>query len=598
MRHSLFFKLFLGFFLIIFLLSSSIMFFSLRSIRSHYLDTLAQSLENLGTSLMPQIAAYLDESRIKELDSWVKDLKARLNTRITVIDENGTVLADSDEDPAVMVNHKFRPEIASAYTGALGRSLRYSNTVKADMLYIGLPMVRGGGITYVFRLSLYVEDINSLLSDLVHIMWRSILGITILALIGAFFFSRHISRPVKEMSRASRQVAAGDFGTRIFVKNRDELGELARSFNFMTERNEAMFSELSRQKEELNSILTSIDECIVALDSEGRVLFSNQSFRDLVANQDVKNKYYWEVVRKELFSELIKNIQADHQSHSQEIAFDEKTYLCHGVYLESRQEVVVTFYDLTKIRNVEQIKKDFVDNVSHELRTPLAAIKGFAETMEEALEGENLKYLNIIKRNTERLINIVQDLLSLSELEEKEILLQKEEVDIKVLVENVLAIFKDTAEKKGVELKLLAEQDLPKVKGDPFKLEQMFNNLIDNAVKYTETGTISIRLKKEGKELLAEVKDTGIGIPESQQSRIFERFYVVDKSRSKTVGGTGLGLSIVKHIAQLHNAEVSVQSSPGIGTTFSIRFASRIRYRSEKTALPCCYHLNRKLTKI
>jgi two-component system phosphate regulon sensor histidine kinase PhoR len=370
-------------------------------------------------------------------------------------------------------------------------------------------------------------------------------------------------------------VAAGDFSTRIFVRNRDELGELARSFNLMTARIETLFTELSRQKEELNSIISSIDECILALDAEGRVLFSNQSLRDLVNNQDVEGKFFWEAVRKEPFIELVKRSQANHQDHSLEIDFDGKTYLCQCVYLESRREMVVTFYDLTRIKNVEQIKKDFVDNVSHELRTPLAAIKGYVETMEDGVDGENRHYLEIIKRNTDRLVNIVQDLLVLSELEEREIALQKEEVEIRPLLENVLMIFKDAAQKKRLSLELEAGEKLPRIMGDPFKLEQMFINLVDNAVKYTETGEVRVTAKEDGDSLLIEVRDTGIGIPEKQRSRIFERFYVVDKSRSKSVGGTGLGLSIVKHIAQLHDAEISAQSTDGEGTTFSIRFPAR-----------------------
>jgi two-component system phosphate regulon sensor histidine kinase PhoR len=572
MRLSLFSKLFVGIFLIIFLLTLLMTIFSLRSIRHHYQDTLAQSLENLGTSLKPHVAAYLDELRFAEMDAWAKDLGERIQTRITVIDEEGVVLADSDEDPAAMVNHRFRPEIAVAYTGSVGRSLRFSNTVKAYMLYIGLPLERGNGRTDVLRLSLYVEDIDSLLADLVHIMWRSVLVISLLALAGAFFFARRISRPVKEMSRASRSVAAGDFSPRIFVKNRDELGELARSFNFMTQRIEALFAELSRQKEELDSILSSIDECIVALDVEGRVLFSNQRFKDLVGNQEVKNKYFWEVARKEAFVDLVKKTQEDHQGHSLEIAFNGKTYLCQTVYLEARKEMVATFYDLTRIKHIEQIKKDFVDNVSHELRTPLAAIKGFVETMEEGLEGENRNYLEIIKRNTDRLILIVQDLLTLSELEEKDIELQKRDVDLKVLIENIITIFRDTVAGKGVGMELTVGAEETHVRGDPFKLEQMFVNLIDNAVKYTESGEISMDIMKENGELVVKIRDTGIGIPGEQLSRIFERFYVVDKSRSKSVGGTGLGLSIVKHIAQLHDADISVESSEGEGSTFTIRF--------------------------
>jgi two-component system phosphate regulon sensor histidine kinase PhoR len=506
------------------------------------------------------------------MDAWAKDLGERIQTRITVIDEEGVVLADSDEEPEAMVNHRFRPEIAVAYTGTVGRSLRFSNTVKAHMLYIGLPLERGDGTTAVLRLSLYVEDIDALLSDLVRIIWQSVLVISFLALTGAILFARHISRPVTEMSQASRAVAAGDFSPRIFVKNRDELGELAKSFNFMTQRIEALFSELSRQKDELDSILSSIDECIVALDAEGRVLFSNQRFRDLVDNQDVKNKYFWEVARKETFVDLVKKTQEDLQGHSREIVFSSKTYLCQTVYLESRKEMVATFYDLTRIKHIEQIKKDFVDNVSHELRTPLAAIKGFVETMEDEVEGECLNYLEIIKRNTDRLILIVQDLLALSELEERDIELQKKGVDLKLLIGNIITIFRDTAAGKGVSLELTVDTENAEVQGDPFKLEQMFINLIDNAVKYTESGRIDVDVRKDSDALVIEIQDTGIGIPEDQRSRIFERFYVVDKSRSKSVGGTGLGLSIVKHIAQLHGAELSVESSEGEGSKFTIRF--------------------------
>jgi two-component system phosphate regulon sensor histidine kinase PhoR len=215
MRRSLFFKLFLGFFLIISFFAFLILYSSLKSIRTHYLDTLAQSLEHLATSLKPQVAAYLDESRFVEMDVWAKDLGQRIKTRITVIDEEGVVLADSDEDTSAMVNHRFRPEIAEAYKGRVGRSLRFSNTVKADMLYIGIPMERTSGVVEVLRVSLYVKDIDRLLSALALIMWRTALGITLLAFIVAFLFARHISRPVKEMSRASRSVAGGDFSTRI-----------------------------------------------------------------------------------------------------------------------------------------------------------------------------------------------------------------------------------------------------------------------------------------------------------------------------------------------------------------------------------------------
>ncbi len=219
---------------------------------------------------------------------------------------------------------------------------------------------------------------------------------------------------------------------------------------------------------------------------------------------------------------------------------------------------------------MEKIKRDFVVNVSHELRTPLAAIKGFAETLEEEV-GENAKtYAGVIKRNTDRLINIVQDLLLLSELEEKGSKPESEEVNLKQLADNVIRIFKSRLTEKGLDFHLRVEDGLPAVKGDSFKLEQMLINLLDNSIKYTEKGKIVLALKQKEGNVEIIVEDTGIGIPQEHLMRIFERFYVVDKSRSKKFGGTGLGLSIVKHIVLSHKGTIAVESSLAKGTRFTI----------------------------
>jgi len=227
-------------------------------------------------------------------------------------------------------------------------------------------------------------------------------------------------------------------------------------------------------------------------------------------------------------------------------------------------------YDITDLKNLERLKKDFVANISHELRTPLTAIKGFVETLEEEEEIKNVQYLEIIKRHTDRLMNIVNDLLILSELEQTEKALVTEDVNLVSLAENILKVFEHRAKEKGIELKLGAAKDLKTVRADPFKLEQMLINLLDNAIKYTEKGEVLISLSQDDGKSIIEIKDTGIGIPASNLPRIFERFYVVDKSRSKKLGGTGLGLSIVKHIVLLHGGIIDVESSQGIGTKFTI----------------------------
>jgi two-component system phosphate regulon sensor histidine kinase PhoR len=575
MKHSIFVKIFSGFILIIVGLAALFLFFSFRATRSFYLDSSASYLEKLGSSLKFNVMPFIERDEFEELDVFVKKIGKDIETRITIIDPDGVVLADSEEDPRTMVNHRFRPEITKAYTGTIGRSLRFSNTVKANMLYIGLPLKKDEQIIGVLRISLFVRDINNLLASMRSDILPSVILITFISLLGAFLISRSLSKATKELSAASIQVAAGNFDTKVYLKRRDELGQLAERFNHMTGQVHTLVSELKAQKEELKSIISSIDEGIIALDNEGKILLSNPSFWEIVKSDNAEGKYYWEVVRKSDFNEFIKKTQDEKKNRSRELEFGARTFLCSATYLSSREEIVVTFYDLTKIKDVERIKKDFIVNVSHELRTPLTAIKGYVETLSEEMdEGEN-HYLKIIERNTDRLINIVNDLLTLSEVEEKEQKPELEDVDLQKVMENVLKIFEQRIAEKNLSLVLDIEKGLPPIKGDTFKLEQMFINLIDNAVKYTDEGRIGVELKgKEGK-VIAVVQDTGIGIPQKDIGRIFERFYVVDKSRSRSQGGTGLGLSIVKHIAQLHSGDMHVESTERHGTKFTLKFPLR-----------------------
>jgi len=570
MNRSIFIKIFGGYLLIIITLTVLVSLLSYKAIKDFHLDTLSRDLTHLGSSLRIKVLSYLEDQRFGEMDSFVKEFGKDINTRITVVNKEGIVLADSDEDPKSMVNHRFRPEIASALDGEIGESLRFSNTVKEDMLYVGLPIEREGEIAGVLRVSLYLKDINLFLSRLRSTIFQIVLLITALAMAGALFFTFAFSRPIKELTLASKRIASGDFDTRVFLKSRDELRELATSFNFMTEKIQNLFTELSRQKEELASIIRSIEEGLLALGQDGKILLSNESFNRIIRSDSVEGKYYWEAVRKPEFIELIKKVQEEKKNYAEELLFDGKTYLCSAALLPSREEIVVTLHDITKIRELEKIKKDFVVNVSHELRTPLTAIKGYVETLEEEVNEKAGDYLKIIKKHTDRLILIVKDLLLLSELEEKETKLEPEKVDVRSLIENVLAIFEQQLKEKKLKTEIKVVNKIPLIKGDPFKLEQMFLNIIDNAVKYTKRGKITISLKKEDKDLAVEIEDTGIGIPDEHLSRVFERFYVVDKSRSRSLGGTGLGLSIVKHIALLHNGKVNVESAPGKGTKFKI----------------------------
>jgi len=396
-------------------------------------------------------------------------------------------------------------------------------------------------------------------------------GITLLILLVAvILFSRSVSKPVREFVSISRRVAGGDFEAKISRRHRGELGDFARSFNSMVDDLKAMFLAVERRTEELDSVLSSIQDGLIVIDAKDAIVMSNEAFRKIVQGKEIAGRFYWEAVRSSGFAELVKSVRESRTSGTGGVRLEGREFQCTLCFIRSQDRLVVTFHDLTEVRDIERMKKDFVLNVSHELRTPLTAIKGFAETLEGRLAGEDKGFAGIIRRNTDRLIRLVQDLLALSRLEEKGIPTDFEEVEVRALADNVVAIFGPQAAAKAVELDLKVEAGLLPIRGDAFQLEQMLVNLVDNAVKYTDKGKIDIVLAHRGKECVIEVRDTGIGIPEDHLPHIFERFYVADPSRSRKLGGTGLGLSIVKHVVLLHQGRIEVRSRPGEGTTFTV----------------------------
>lgn len=572
MKKTIFTKLFFAFLFIISLLSTLILLYTFNTIRSHYIQNLTNNLQNIGTALLLKVSPLFGESRFDELDGLVKQLGSRIETRITVIDREGIVVADSEEDPAMMENHKFRPEVLQVLQGEVGTSLRFSTTVREEMLYVALPVERQGETGAVLRVSLFLRDINRLLGSLTRNILYCALIIALVSLLGAFVFSRDLSKPIHELNVASHRLAAGDFTARVFLRNRDgELKDLGDSFNAMVEKIRELFTELSLKKDQLNSIISSIQEGLLVFDKNGTIVLSNESFKKIIQESAIEGKYYWEVVRVPQFGELIKKVTEEGKSYvAEELQLQDKFFICSVTFLGFREETVVILYDITEMKHVEKIKKDFVVNVSHELRTPLTAIKGFVETLEESVDEENRHYVDIIRRNTDRLVNIVKDLLVLSELEERGTTLELEAVDLGEMVERIARLFDSRMKEKHIRQLVEIEEAIPPVRVDTFKLEQALINLIDNAVKYTEQGTIAILVKAKDNRVMIEIRDTGIGIPEEHIPRIFERFYVVDKSRSKRLGGTGLGLSIVKHIVLLHNGTMQVTSTPSQGTVFSI----------------------------
>lgn len=568
MKKTIFFKLFSSIFLLIVLLSGLIFVFSINTVKHHYINTFTYELKNLTDVLSPTVTPLVESGNLTDLNDLVKKIGKRINTRITVIAPDGKVLADSKENADSMENHRGRPEIREAIATGFGKSVRYSTTEMEEMLYVAIPMKSNGKLIGVLRTSLFLRDIDTLLNSLRNRLLYSIVIITLLSLLVAFMISKNISSPIKELAEASKNLANGDFSTHLRLIRNDELGELAESFNIMSEKLKSVFDELTSKKEEFKSIISSLSEGLMVIDKTGKIILCNDSFKKIVSANPL-DKFYWEILREPVLLNSIEKEIGESRHIADEIELNGKKYLFSFSSVPETEELIVILHDITKFKNLEKIKKDFIANVSHELRTPLTAIKGYLETMEDEEGTEYKRYLDIVQRHTDRLINIVNDLLQLSELEQKGIIGNLEKIDLKDTVENVFRIFKQKAEKKNIRL-ILDTPDSVFFYGDPFKLEQMFVNLIDNAIKYTESGNVTVSLNIRDKRVIINVSDTGIGIPERHLDRIFERFYVVDKSRSRRGGGTGLGLSIVKHIVLLHNGKIKVWSKRGKGTTFTI----------------------------
>jgi len=570
MKKSIFFKIFSGYLIISLVLTTAVLLFSFNTIKKSYKQTTAESLVNLGITLKLQVIPVLEENKTDELDSMIKQLGRNINRRITIIGTSGEVLADSEENPRLMENHKTRPEIANALEGVTGISTRYSSTVKQEMLYVALPIEKEENIKGVLRISIYLSELNNLMKTLRIKILQIAIIIVIVSIIGSLLFSRSLSNPIRELVCASQKVAEGDFDTKIFLKKEDELKELADGFNYMTSEIKNLFSEISSQKEGINRIISSIQEGLFVLDKNDKIVLSNENFKKIVGNNVIEEKFYWEILRESQISNLINKVRNEKKNIIERINLNGKTFLCSVTFIESKEEIVLVLHDITEIHDLEKIKKDIVVNISHELKTPLTAIKGFTETLEEEGDVKNKRFLEIIKRHTDRLDHIIHDLLVLSELEDKEEKLEPEEVNLKNLVENIVTIFADKLNKKNLKLNLHVENSLPDVFMDPFRIEQMFINLIDNAIKYSEKGEITISMNLSDSYLRIEIEDQGIGIPEEHLDRIFERFYVVNKARSRQLGGTGLGLSIVKHIVLLHNGKIDIESNPDSGTKFTV----------------------------
>ncbi len=518
------------------------------------------------------------------------DLGAKSATRITVIAADGTVLGDSKENPKRMDNHSDRPEIREALSGRTGTSTRYSYTLKQNMMYVAVPLEPDRKAAGVVRASIPVSSVDVALRSM---NIKIAIGGLLIALVSAIVclaVSRRISRPLEEMRRGADRFAAGELGHRMAVPASLEIGSLAEAMNQMARRLDERMRTVIKQRNEQEAVLASMVEGVLAVDVDERVINMNQAAGTMLGVDPAVaiGKTIHEVVRNAGLHRFVSKALAGEGPIEDDFYLgdtESRLIQAHGTALrdtqtdgagrDERRGALVVLNDITRLHQLENVRREFVANVSHELKTPITSIKGSVETLLDGIEGEGFdarRFLEIIRRHTDRLNAIIDDLLSLSRIEQEEKVgvFELARSGVRALLESAVRLCGARAAEKKVALVVDCDDHLEAMMEPPL-LEQAVVNLVDNGIKYSaEGGTVRIG-GTAGKDVVTiTVRDEGCGIAEEHLPRLFERFYRVDKARSRKLGGTGLGLSIAKHIVSIHGGCLSVTSKQGKGSVFTI----------------------------
>ena len=556
------------------------------SFRRFYYNQKRNELNRLAHVTSEQIVPMIQTAEPAQVDRLCKKLGQAGDgvTRITVISLSGKVLGDSHKDPAIMEDHSDRPEIIDALAKGSGSSLRLSETVGKKMMYAAIPVQRQGKVIAVIRTSIAATDIDLALRDIyIKMFWGGII-IAAFAAGLSYLISRRISQPIVKMKQIAQCFADGELSLRVPVPPSSELRDLAKALNEMAEQLYDRILIITRQRNELEAILSSMMEGVIAVDARGHIVSINKTALDLmnIESSEVKGRGVEEVIRNVDLQQFISQTLESEQPSEGEMflpANGGRFFQLYGVSLSDSQNqksgAVIVLNDTTRIRRLENMRRDFVANVSHELKTPVTSIMGYVETLLDGAinDPEQAKrFLQIIGKHSDRLNAIIEDLLSLSRLEEEgeRSKISFEKANLKPIIQSAIELSSPKAVDKQITINLICDEHI-EARVNTALLEQAVLNLIDNAIKYSAPGSkIEITAYHNDNEIIITVKDNGCGIAQEHLSRIFERFYVVDKGRSRKLGGTGLGLAIVKHIAQVHSGYVMVESTPGFGSTFTI----------------------------
>lgn len=578
MKRRIFRRVFIIYFAVLILSTALINVYLSNVIRNSYIDNLESSLSVQTAVIAGTVTAALKA----DIEAYCREMKEKTGARVTIIDSSGKVLGDSDKDARTMDNHAGRPEIQAAALSGTGHSIRFSKTLQYDLLYAARRFGDQGRQKGFIRLALPLTEINESIN---HLRLRINLAVMLVFLSFGLILIWQTERIRKFVIRIAEYAGAlthGLFKKKLYLEGAGEFTELAHDLNNMASELEETIRARDEETDRLNVILKSIPDALLLINVDGNIELSNNAARQLFAHGHIDGRPFLEVVRSPEFLDLFDEVKRSRMPGSAELIIDtpEERHLSVRVSPLSYKVgelsgIVAIFHDTTRMKKLEQMRKDFVANVSHEIKTPVTAIRGFAETLLDGAlyDKENAeKFLNTIKAHSLRLNRLVEDLLTISKLELGVMTVNKAEFNIGDIIDEVIQTSLVHAAGKDLTVEKRLESGETLIRGDRDRVEQILLNLVDNAIKFTEKGRIEIGISLDNGRHFFFVKDTGIGVPLKYVPRLGERFFRIDPSRSRELGGTGLGLAIVKHLVKAHGWEMKIESMEGSGTTVKIYY--------------------------
>jgi two-component system phosphate regulon sensor histidine kinase PhoR len=586
--HKLLWQLLVPYVLVVFLSIWVVSWYASQSLRNFFIQHTEEDLNIDAAFIEDEVAGFISDASVTTLTRLCQSLAGKGAVRITIMLPDGKVVGDSEEDPIRMDNHKARPEMMAALNCETGKAIRYSQTLGTEMLYLAIPLMENGELKAVLRTAVPLQHVE----DAIWQMNRNLLvcGVMAAAISGllCLLITHRITHPLANLKKVASQYARGNFENRIQAPPSEELAGVTEAMNQMAVQLRDRLQNLTRQRNELEAVLSSMVEAVLAFDLDECLINLNNAAAELLDLDPARvlGRPIQEIIRN---ADLIKQIGEVLEGQKQiegDLTFVNGVtrYLqVHGSPLldsdGNRIGALMVMNDVTRLRRLENVRRDFVANVSHEIRTPITSIKGFVETLQEGAinEPEEAKrFLDIVAKQANRLNSIIDDLLALSTIEQEK---ERGEVSLELapigkVIENAVQACASQASDKSIFMEIQCDKTL-EGRINPRLLEQAVVNLINNAIKYSDNGkriwiSASIQKLRNQPEIMIQVSDEGSGIPEEHLPRLFERFYRVDKARSRKLGGTGLGLAIVKHIVQTHGGRVEASSQLNVGSVFTI----------------------------